>query len=69
VIRPPGVPELISEIIARWQPPSAEREPSFIEIIETLKNNDFRVLAEIASDKVTAFIRRVESAEESGESE
>jgi hypothetical protein len=50
-ILPPGVPEYVSEVIARGQPPSAEREPSFIDIIETLKKNDFRIPRKLTPTK------------------
>jgi hypothetical protein len=65
VIVPPGVPEFVSEIIEGGLRPIAVEELSFIAIIETLKANDFRIVAGVDSDEVSAFVNRIESAAQS----
>jgi serine/threonine protein kinase len=67
VILPPDVPAFVSELISRALPPNAGREPSFIAIFEILQANHFQILAGVDSDEVSAFVRGVESATESGE--
>jgi hypothetical protein len=69
VILPPGVPVFVSEIIERGVAPRPRGEPSFIDILESLKNNGFRIVAGVDSDEVSAFVSGVESAVQSGESE
>jgi serine/threonine protein kinase len=69
VILPPDVPGFVSEIIEGGRRPRARRELSFIAIFETLEANDFRIVAGVDSDEVSAFVSRVESAAHSGESE
>jgi serine/threonine protein kinase len=68
-ILPPGVPAFVSEIIEGGLRPITGSELSFIAIFETLKNNDFRIVAGVDSEEVSAFVSRVESAAESHESE
>jgi hypothetical protein len=68
VILPPDVPRFISEIIEAGLRRSVEGELSFIAIIETLKANDFGIVAGVDSAEVSASVRGVESAEKSGES-
>jgi serine/threonine protein kinase len=69
VILPPDVPAFVSEIIEGGLRESSEEELSFIAIFEILKKNDFRIVAGVDSDEVSAFISRVESAAQFGESE
>jgi hypothetical protein len=69
VILFPGVPAFVSEMIEGGLRPMAGEELSFIAIIETLKKNDFRIVSGVDSDAVSAFVRGVESAADSGESE
>jgi hypothetical protein len=69
VILPPDIPAFVSEIIKGGLRPIAVGELSFIGICESLKANDFRIVAGVDSDEVSAFINRVESAAQSGESE
>jgi hypothetical protein len=69
VILPPDVPAFVSKIIEGRLRPRAGRELSFIDIFETLKKNDFRIVAGVDSSEVSAFVNRRESAEQSGESE
>jgi hypothetical protein len=66
---PPDVPVFVSEIIEEGLRPIAEEELSFIDIFETLKANAFQIVAGVDSDEVSAFVRRVESAVQSGETE
>jgi hypothetical protein len=68
VILPPGIPGFLSEIIEGGLRPIPRKELSFIAIFETLEANDFRIVARVDSDKVSAFVRRVESAVQCGES-
>jgi hypothetical protein len=65
VIVPPDVPSFVSEIIEGGLRPIAGKELSFIAIIETLKANDFRIVAGVDSDEVSAFVSGVESAAQS----
>jgi hypothetical protein len=67
VIIPPGVPAFVSEIIEKALRPIPGTELSFIAIFETLKENNFRIVAD--SDEVSSFVSGVESAAQSGESE
>jgi hypothetical protein len=69
LILPPDVPAFVSEIIERGLRPSSGEELSFIASFEILKRNGFRIVAGVDSDEVTAFISRVESAAQFGESE
>jgi hypothetical protein len=69
VIVPPGVPAFVSAISEGGLRPRARRELSFIDIFETLEANSFRIVAGVDSDEVSAFVRRVESAAQSGESD
>jgi hypothetical protein len=71
VIVPPGVPSFVSEMIEGGLQRRARprRELSFIAIIETLKENDFRIVSGVDSDEVSAFVSGIESAAESGDSE
>jgi hypothetical protein len=83
MIVPPGVPSFVSEMIdgglrlrSRARPRAsarararARRELSFIDIIETLKENHFRIVSGVDSDEVSAFVSGIESAAESGDSE
>jgi hypothetical protein len=68
VILPPGVPAFVSEIIEGGLRRSARGELSFIGICETLEANDFRIVAGVASDEVSAFVSGIESAAPSGKS-
>jgi hypothetical protein len=68
-IQLPSVPAFVSEIIKGGLFPSPVRELSFIDIIETLKSNDFRIVSGVDFGKVSAFVSRVESAAQSGELE
>jgi serine/threonine protein kinase len=65
VIVPPDVPSFVSEIIEGGLRPIAGKELSFIAIIETLKANDFGIVAGVDSDEVSAFVSRVESGVQS----
>jgi serine/threonine protein kinase len=69
VIVPSGVPVFVSEIIDGGLRPIAGRELSFIAIVDTLEANAFRIMAGVDSEEVSAFVRRVKSVPESGESE
>jgi hypothetical protein len=68
-ILPPGVPAFVSEMIERGLRPVTGGELSFIAIFETLKANDFQIMAGVDSDEVSAFVSCVESSPESGKSE
>jgi hypothetical protein len=68
VILPPGVPMFVSEIIEGGMRPSAGEELTFITIFETLKDNAFRILTGVDSAEILAFVRRFESAAQSGAS-
>jgi hypothetical protein len=69
VILPPGVPPFVSEMIEGGLRPMAGEELSFIEIFETLKDHGFGIVAGVDSEEVSAFVRRVESAADSGDLE
>jgi serine/threonine protein kinase len=69
VILPPDVPEFVTKIIEGRLRPWTGEELSFIAIFETLKGNDFRILAGVDSDEVSAFVSCVESGAQSCESE
>jgi hypothetical protein len=69
VILPPDVPEFVSAIIEEGPRLRARMEPSFIGIFRTWKEDALQILAGVDSDDVSAFVSRVESAEQSGESE
>jgi hypothetical protein len=69
VILSPDVPGFVSDIIdggLRWSPWGGL---SFIRIFEILKANGFQIVAGVDSEEVSAFVSRVESAAQSGESE
>jgi hypothetical protein len=66
---PPDVPGFVSEIIDGGLGRSAGRELSFIGIFETLEANAFRIVTGVDSAEVSAFVSRVESAAQFGESE
>jgi hypothetical protein len=68
-ILPPDVPRFVSALIERelWRIPWGGF--SFIDIFESLKANGFGIVAGVDTDRVSAFVSRVESAEQSGESE
>jgi serine/threonine protein kinase len=65
----PDVPSFVSSIIEGGLRPIAGRELSFIALIDTLKANAFRIVSDVDSDAVSAFVRGVESPAGSGESE
>jgi hypothetical protein len=69
VILPPDIPAFVSEIIEGGLQPIPGEELSFIAIFETLKAHDFRIVAGVDSDEVSAFVSGIESAVHSGESE
>jgi hypothetical protein len=69
VILPPDVPTFVSEIIDEGPRPIPAKELSFIDIFEILKRNDFRIVSGVDSEEVSAFVRGVESAVQSDESE
>jgi hypothetical protein len=69
VILPSDVPWFVSEIIEEGLRPRAGAQLSFIAIFETLKATDFGIVAGVDSAEVSAFVRRVESMMQSGESE
>jgi serine/threonine protein kinase len=64
---PPDVPGFVSEMIETGPRLKAGQELSFIDIIEILKRNAFRIMAGVDSDEVSAFVSGVESAAQSGE--
>jgi serine/threonine protein kinase len=61
------VPDFVLEIIEAGQSPKSPCQVSFINIFSRLKANDFRILSGIDPEEVSAFVRWVESSEETGE--
>jgi hypothetical protein len=69
LISSPEVPVFVSEIIWEGLRPNAGGGPSFIAIIETLRENGFKIVEGVDSDAVSEFVARFESREQSGELE
>jgi hypothetical protein len=69
MILSPGIPVFVSEIIEGGVCPLAEKRLSFIDIFESLKVNDFQIVAGVNSEEVSAFVSRVESEAQSGDLE
>jgi hypothetical protein len=69
VTLPPGVPEFVREMIdgEQWQWRRSKNGPSLTGMIETLKTNEFQIVGGVEAAEVAAFVRWIESGEESGE--
>jgi serine/threonine protein kinase len=61
------VPGFVSEIIEGGKASLANRRRSFIDIIDTMARNLFRMGAGVDSQEVSRFVRWIEMGEESGE--
>jgi serine/threonine protein kinase len=60
----PGfVPDFVSQLIRYGLSTDPNNRPSFNEIIEVLKENDFKIAEEVDSEAVSAFVNSVESSE------
>jgi serine/threonine-protein kinase len=57
------VPDFVSRLILSGLSTNPNDRPSFNEIIEVLKKNDFRITEEVDSQAVSAFVSSVESFE------
>jgi hypothetical protein len=57
------VPGFVSGLILSGLSANPNDRPSFNEIIEALKKNDFRITEEVDSEAVSAFASWVESSE------
>jgi hypothetical protein len=68
LILPSAVPEFVSELIEGGLRPISGEELSFIDVFEILEANDFEMMAGVDFDEISAFVSRVESAVDSGES-
>jgi hypothetical protein len=63
---PAGVPEFVSRMIADGRSQESQYGLSLVDIVERLKENRFAIVAGVDSEEVSAFVARVESAEQSG---
>jgi hypothetical protein len=63
---PVGVPEFVSQMIEDGRSRESQCRLSFVDIVERLKENRFAFVADVDSDAVSAFVARVESAQQSG---
>jgi hypothetical protein len=63
---PAGVPLFVSQMIEDGRLPESQCRLSFVDIVERLKENRFGIVAGVDSEEVSAFVARVESAEQSG---
>jgi serine/threonine protein kinase len=63
---PPGVPEFVSRTIEEGQSPGSQPRLSFVGIVARPKENRFQIMAGVDSEEVSAFVRGVELAEQSG---
>jgi serine/threonine protein kinase len=57
------VPDFICRLILSGLSTNPNDRPSFNEIIEVLKKNDFRIAEEVDSEAVSAFVSSMESSE------
>jgi hypothetical protein len=55
--------DFVSRLILSGLSTNPITRPSFNEIIEALKDNDFRITEEVDSEAVSAFVSSVESSE------
>jgi hypothetical protein len=60
---PAGVPGFVSEIIKEGLWLGLNKKRSFVDIIEILKKNKFRIMAGVDSEEVSDFVNWVESTE------
>jgi hypothetical protein len=63
---PGGVPEFVSRLIEHGRSEKFPPPLLFVEIIDGLKENRFEIATGVDSKEVSAFVRWVESAEQSG---
>jgi hypothetical protein len=63
---PARVPEFVSRMVEDGRSPESQCRRSFVDIVERLKQNGFEIVAGVDSEEVSAFVARVESAEQSG---
>jgi hypothetical protein len=63
---PAGVPKFVSRIIADGRSSESQCRLSFVAIVKRLKENRFEIVAGVDSVEISAFVARVESAEQSG---
>jgi hypothetical protein len=64
-----AVPVFVSRMIKDGRSPESTRRLSFAEIVESLKENRFEIMAGVDFDEVSAFVCRVESSVQAGERE
>jgi serine/threonine protein kinase len=60
---PTGIPNFVSQIIETGLKMTSKTKCSFHDIFEILKRNDFRILDDVDSAEVSAFVNWVESTE------
>jgi hypothetical protein len=65
---PATVPAFVSRMIEDGRSLESARRLSFTPIVARLKANRFEPMAGVNSDKVSAFVRQVESSEQAGQS-
>jgi serine/threonine protein kinase len=63
---PARVPEFVSWMIEEGRWAESHCRLSFVDIVQCLKENRFEIVAGVDSEEVSAFVARVESAEQSG---
>jgi hypothetical protein len=63
MVFPPDVPEFVSQILKEGMPGHGRGRPSFKNIVDSLKKNEFRIVAGVDFEKVADFVRWVESVE------
>jgi hypothetical protein len=61
-----SVPEFVSRMIEDGRSPDPQSRRLFVDIVERLKESRFEIVAGVDSEDVSAFVARVESAEQSG---
>jgi hypothetical protein len=63
---PATVPDFVARIIEEGRAPGCAKPLSFFDILESLKENGFQIVAGVDSEEVSGFVRWMESAAESG---
>jgi hypothetical protein len=63
---PARVPPFVSRMIEDGRSPESQSRLSFVDIVKRLKEDRFEIVPGVDSEEVSAFVARVESAEQSG---
>jgi hypothetical protein len=64
-----GIPGFVAEIIDEWLGEFSDKKRSFVDIFQTLKQNDPRIMEGVDDKEVHTFVNWIEMRESSGKGE